>query len=249
VRLDEVDTQAVGRLKLPEERGALVRKVEGGGPAEKAGLEVDDVIVRYQGESVESAAQLAREVRETPAGRKVSLEIVRKGATQKLAVVLGQRSGIPEAEPFHLEMPEMGQGMRHFDMPGMPEMPGMGPGRGFQWKMGVPGGPRKLGIEFQPISGQLAKYFKLTADEGILVTSVDEGGPAAKAGVKAGDVLLKLAGKEIEDGSDVHGALANAEPGQEIPLTVLRDGARVELKVVVDGAKQTKEPDKPSKEM
>jgi serine protease Do len=243
VRLDEVDGQAVERLKLPEERGALVRKVESGTPAEKAGLAADDVIIRYQGQPVESATQLSRLVRETPAGRKVSLEVVRKGVTEKLTAVLDKRAGAPGPEPFHFEMPNMGGDMPDFEMPAMPPVHA---GRDFQWRMAPFGGPRKLGIEFQPISGQLAKYFKLDAEEGVLVASVDEDGPAATGGVKAGDVLLKLAGKDIHSGSDLREALAETDPGREIPVTILRDGTRTELTVVVGGAK-AEETDKPAK--
>ena len=244
VGLGEVDAQAVERLKLPEERGALVRKVESGAPAEKAGIAVDDVIIRYQGQPVESATQLARLVRETPVGRKVSLEVVRKGAAQKLTAVLEKRAGGPGSGPFHFEMPEMGADMPHFEMPAMPPM--MHGGRDLQWHMQTLGGPRKLGIEFQPISGQLAKYFKLDAEEGVLVTSVDEDGPAAKGGIKAGDVLLKLANEDVRSGSDLREALAKIDPGTEVPVAVLRDGARAELKVVVGGAKAERS-DKPAK--
>jgi hypothetical protein len=68
VRLEDVDKDDVSRLKLTEEKGALVKSVEEGSPAEKAGIKAVDVVVRYQGESVLSASQLARLVRETPSG-------------------------------------------------------------------------------------------------------------------------------------------------------------------------------------
>ena len=71
VELEEIDKGEATRLKLSEERGALVRHVEEGSPAAKAGLKKDDVILEFQGEKVQSASQLARLVRETPAGRTV----------------------------------------------------------------------------------------------------------------------------------------------------------------------------------
>jgi serine protease Do len=111
----------------------------------------------------------------------------------------------------------------------------------FRWHgEGLPGmmlhgGPRKLGVEYQPIEGQLAKYFKLSGDEGILVTSVDEGGPAGKAGMKAGDVILRIGTKAIEDSRDLHRALEAAEPGSEVAVQVLREGRPVDLKVTLGG--------------
>jgi serine protease Do len=248
VRLGEVDAQIAGRLQLGEERGAVVLKVEKGGAAEKAGLELDDVIVRYQGEPVESAVQLARRVRETPPGRKISLEVVRKGAVQKLAATLAKRRGtVLGSEHFDFEVPDLDVEAPHFQMhPGMPPMPQMPDMGNWAWAGPHFGGPRKLGIEFQPISGQLAKYFKLEADQGVLVTSVDDDAPAARAGLKAGDVLLKLDGQDIRSGADLRNALADVEPGQEVAVSALRDGKPIELKVIAGGAHPTS-PDKPAK--
>jgi membrane-associated protease RseP (regulator of RpoE activity) len=241
VRLDDVDKDDVARLKLPEERGAIVKGVEKDTPAEKAGLKEGDVIVRYQGETVWSAAQLARLVRETPPGRTVTIEVSRGGATQKLSARLeeGRRR-------FHLE--------GDFEVPVPPEPPlppetfrfedlgerlkDLGKGRRLLWRDGwILRAPRKLGIQYQEIEGQLAGYFRLTEDEGVLVTSVDEGSPAARAGVKAGDVILKLAGKAVRDGRDLRRALGEADPGEEITLTVQRDGKPLDLTVRLEGEK------------
>src|SRR2546427_117084 len=160
VRIAEVGKDDVARLKLPDERGALVKSVEDGTAAEKAGIKDGDVILRYQGENVLSAAQLGRLVRETPAGRVVSIEVSRGGASQKLSATLGE---VPDRfsffdHDFNVQVPPM---------PAMPEMPAMPKGpyafrfdgdgpRKFLFHMG--GGPRKLGIEYQEIEGQLAHY-------------------------------------------------------------------------------------------
>jgi serine protease Do len=93
------------------------------------------------------------------------------------------------------------------------------------------GGPRKLGIEYQEIEGQLARYFKLGDGRGVLVTSVDEDGPAGKAGLKAGDVVLKLDGKTVKDAEDLREAVRQAEEGKEVGLSVQRDGRPLDLKV------------------
>jgi C-terminal processing protease CtpA/Prc len=214
----------------------------------EAGLEVDDVILRYQGEPVESAVQLARRVRETPPGRKVFLEVVRKGAVQKLAATLAKRKGAGlDPEHLNFEVSDLDIEVPHFEMhPGMPPMPQMPEMGNWAWPGPHFGGPRKLGIEFQPISGPLAKYFKLEADEAVLVTSVDDDGPAAEAGLKAGDVLLKLDGQDIRSGADLRSALADVEPGQEVALRALRDGKPIDLKVIAGGAHPTR-PDKPAK--
>jgi serine protease Do len=246
VRLEDVDKEDVARLKLPEEKGALVKHVEDDSPAANAGLQAGDVIVRYHGEAVLGAAQLARLVRETPRGRTVPIEVVRDGAVQKLAATIGggERGAWGPGGDWDFEVP-----VPEIAVPPVAPLPPLPP-RGFdRWGKRAllddlvwPGhGPRKLGIEYQEISGQLAKYFKLAGDEGVLVTSVDPDGPAGKAGLRAGDVILKLGSREVQDGDDLRRAVEKAEPGREIGLSVLRDGRPLELKLVPAGERKERE--------
>ena len=115
-------------------RGAKVRSVEEGSPAEKAGIKEGDVIVRFDGEAVRSASQLARLVGETPAGRSVAIDVDRGGATQKLTATLaeGKRrvrvfggKGFPGMREFNLEMPEW-----DVEVPEPPSPPERGAARG-----------------------------------------------------------------------------------------------------------------------
>jgi len=235
VMLREVDEKAVERLSLPAERGAVVEEVMPDSPAEKAGLQPDDVIVSYQGDTVEGVAELVRLVRETPPGRTVAIEVVRKGAKQKVEAVLDKDAGL-HAERF--EMPDLDVTVPHFEMPHVqgPMMQVMPGHRGGMWvgEMGCCQ-PRRLGIQFQEIHGQLAEYFKLPGKHGVLVTSVEEDGPAATAGVKAGDVLLKIGDDEVARTSDLRSALKDVEPGDEVALTVQRDGKTLDLQVKAGG--------------
>jgi C-terminal processing protease CtpA/Prc len=95
------------------------------------------------------------------------------------------------------------------------------------------GGPRRLGIEYMEIGEQLAGYFKLGGKAGVLVSSVDADGPASKAGMKAGDIVLKLDSEKIDDGEDLRKAVSEAEGGQEITVSVQRDGRPLDLKVTL----------------
>jgi serine protease Do len=224
VSLDEVTKDEMARLKLPEERGALVRSVEEGSPAQKGGLKADDVIVRFQGESVHTGRQLARLVREQPAGRTVAIEVVRGGATQRVQATLEERKG---AQPeWRFEMPDL-------KPPLPPQAPNAPLMQKFFWGEG---GPRRLGIEYQEIGDQLAKYFKLAGDRGVLVSRVEEDGPAGKAGIKAGDVVLKIEGRSVRDGGDLRDELRKAEPGSEVSVTVQRDGKPVDFKIKLAGS-------------
>jgi serine protease Do len=220
-------------------RGASVRSVAEGSAAEKAGIKEGDVIVRFDGESVRSARQLARLVAETPPGREVAIEVTRGGATQKLTATLAE--GGPHVRVFRGDGGDFAFDLPDWEVevpePPLPPRPPRAPRAwswsddgGFAFHM-LGGGPRKLGIEYMEIGDQLAVYFKLSGKTGVLVTAVDADGPAAKAGMKAGDVILKLAGEAIADAGDLRDAVADAEG--EVAITVQRDGRPLELKATV----------------
>ncbi len=243
-------------------RGALVREVSTDTPAAKAGLKAGDLIVRFDGEAVRSAAHLARLVRETPVGRSVALEAKREGALQKFDVTLAERKG--SHAPFGGDEGELAWGLAPEppDAPGPPEaprsprpprvaraphpplpsMPRMfrwhseGDADGFDFLLGR--GPRKLGIRYQEISGQLAKYVRLADDQGVLVADVDDSGPAGKAGLRAGDVILKFGATPVKDGDALRRAVADAEPGSKVTLFIWRDGKPLDLEVTLAGEKE-----------
>ena len=239
-------------------RGTKVRSVEEGSPAEKAGIKEGDVIVRFDGEAVRSASQLARLVGETPAGRSVAIEVTRGGATQKLSATLAEGNrrvrvfsgdGLPGMRELNFEMPEWE--VEAPEPPSPPHAPApphapMAPRvpmpHAWSWKSDdghdmvfrmLGGGPRKLGIEYMEIGEQLAGYFKLGGKTGVLVSAVSADGPAGKAGMKAGDIVLKLGAEAIADGDDLREAVAEAEGGQEVTVTVQRDGRPLDLKVTL----------------
>ena len=231
-------------------RGAKVRSVEKDSPAEKAGLEEGDVVVRFDGETVRSASQLARLVRETPAGRSVPIEVSRGGATQKLTATLAEgHRGVSvlsgDGGDFAFDMPDFDVQVPEPPTPPaaphlhvMPHAWGWNNADG-EFRFGdrnfrfFAGGPPKLGIEYMEVGEQLAGYFKLASKSGVLVSSVDPEGPAAKAGMKAGDVILKVDGEAIEDGGDLREAVDKAEGGKEVTVTVQRDGRPLDLKVTL----------------
>jgi C-terminal processing protease CtpA/Prc len=237
-------------------RGTKVRSVEEGSPAEKAGIKEGDLIVRFDGEAVRSASQLARLVGETPAARSVAIEVRRGTATETLTATLAEGGarvrvfsghGLPGMREFNLEMPEWDVEVP--EPPAPPDAPapphaGVAPhapmpphawgwndeGHNMVFRM-MGGGPRRLGIEYMEIGEQLAGYFKLGRKTGVLVSSVDADGPAGKAGMKAGDIILKLGSETIDDGEDLREVVSKAEGGQEITVSVQREGRPLDLKV------------------
>jgi len=91
-----------------------------------------------------------------------------------------------------------------------------------------------LGVSIQRLTHELAESMKLKADQGVLVSQVMEGGPAEKAGLKAGDVILEFAGKPVKTPSELQNTVAWIAPGTKADVVVLRDGKRHSLKVAVE---------------
>ena len=227
-------------------RGAKIKSVEPESAAEKAGIQDGDVITAFDGETVRSARQLARLVRETPAGREIAIELQRGGAKKTVTATLdegnrfhhrlhlgGEHAVIPEIEDFHIEIDPS------VDLPHGPNV--------FRWHggdhdftMGWHGRPR-LGVQYMEIGEQLAEYFQLDAEEAVLVTGVNEDSPAAQAGIKAGDIVLEFGGEAVRDGGDLRGAVRRAKGGETVAMKVHRDGRSVDVQVALP------EPEKPKK--
>ena len=231
VRLEEVDKDVVTRLKLKDEKGALVTEVLDNSAAEKAGIRKDDVILTFQGEFVLTAGQLSRLVRDQPSGRKVDIDIIRGGAPLKVTATLEKgewsREGmdLPDVEDMTERLTErLGRLDEH----------------GPAWMALTRGGKGRLGIAYTEIEGQLASYFKAPKDTAVLVNSVVEGSAAGKAGIKAGDLLVKLGGASIAEGTDLLEAVSDLEPGKPTPVTVWREGKGVELSVRVDAPRDSR---------
>ena len=88
-----------------------------------------------------------------------------------------------------------------------------------------------LGVSIQPVTSNLAASLGLKQVQGILVNSVNPGGPADKAGLKMGDVILKLNGKDTNDPNQLRNEIAGDAPGTEVALTILRDGRQQDVRV------------------
>ncbi|MCA1771308.1 MAG: Do family serine endopeptidase [Halomonas sp.] len=86
-----------------------------------------------------------------------------------------------------------------------------------------------LGIDAQALSRELAASFGLRTPQGVIVADVVDGGPAEKAGLEPGDVLLSVDGRPILDARATMSDIASIKPGTELPLTIVRDGERIEM--------------------
>jgi membrane-associated protease RseP (regulator of RpoE activity) len=211
VTLKDVTADKARDLKLPGEYGALVESVDADSAAAKAGLQKGDVIVEFAGERVRSEAQLRRLIRETPAGRTVSLQVIRDGQARALNAKLQSRTNHFNID---VQVPEI-----HIP----PISPQLFDYRGFNFQFGA--GRPSLGISGDELTTQLASYFGVKQGKGVLVREVVVGSAAEKAGLKAGDVIVAVDGKSVATVTELRQAL-EIKPSKEerkVNLTVVRD--------------------------
>lgn len=204
VSIEKLSTDDKNELKA--DYGALVTGVTEDGPAEKAGLREDDVIQSFDQTKIRKPQDLTRIVRETRPGTRVKIGLVRDAKPMEV-----------EAEIARLRTPRMQiDGARD---------------RGF--RISGKGGAR-LGLRLQELNGDLAEYFKVREDEGALVTEVEEDGPAEEAGIKAGDVIVKIDGDEVAEPGDVADILSDRDEGDTVEITLIRKGVRQTATVEVE---------------
>lgn len=202
-------------LDLKVDKGVLVSGVEEDSPADKAGIEDGDVIVRFNGSAVSSPDDLRAAVRAVAPGQSAKVDIVHEGDSRTVTVTVSER---PE--------PESGT------WPSFNEDEDFAP-RVFTHNFAM-SGPR-LGVEAHDLEDDgLASYFGARKGDGILVLSVDDESVAGKAGVKPGDIISKVGNDKIEDTRDIRDALKNYNQGDQFDITVMRHGKAQSLKATMD---------------
>ena len=219
VTIAEVTADKAKELMLPAARGVILSSLEADGPAAKAGLKANDVITEFNGQRVEGTLQFRRLIRETPGGRTVQLTFWRDGRAQSVSVELG---AFPDKLVGH------GFGPKEFKF----EMPEFG-GKLFGHDIFLQQGPR-LGIDAEDLRGQLGSYFGAPDGEGVLVRDVASGTPAEKAGLKAGDVIIKIDGERVRTVHDLREKMRAKRENKTVSVSVIRKGTEMSFNVEVE---------------
>ena len=183
-------------LGLKDVRGALVSDVDAGGPAAKAGLERGDVVTAIDGRSIEDSNALRNMIAGTRPGSTVSLDVLRDGKARKVEATLAELPSGTQAAA---------RGGRGDD--------GEHPGR--------------YGMSVQPLTPDIAAELELPRDrKGVVITGLDPSGRAAAAGLREGDVIEKVNGREVRDVATLRDAL-DAATDRPALLLVAREGTSV----------------------
>ncbi len=192
--------------------GVRVLDVERKSPADQAGIEEDDIILSFEGEKVRRAFDLMEMVGEHKVGDLVGMEILRDKQKKVLKLTLAERKG---KRSYRFEKFAEGDGKAPWHI-----LEKMEKGAA-------------LGISIEEVDGDYAEYFAVKDKSAVLVRSLEKDGPAAKGGLKAGDVLLQIGDHKIEKIEDVHKILAKMKAGDKVEIAVMRHGKNQKLNLVL----------------
>lgn len=228
VGLHDVSEERAAALHLKDARGVEVIAIDHDGPAAKVGFREHDVILQMNGQDIASEEQLRRIMRETPGGRKANFLLSRDGQELKVDVVLGERGRMQQ-----VEMPDLSDlneqlanvsnmvNLGRLDLPNVEitDLPAIS-------SQGL------AGARVETAGPQLAKFFGSKDGAGLLVKEVREDSAAAKAGMKAGDLIVRVGDKPATDrGIWEHALMQNR--GKQVTVDVIREKHEQRLTLAV----------------
>jgi serine protease Do len=225
VHAEDISKENMGRYGLNQVRGVGVTQVLKDSPAEKAGIRKDDVILQLDGEKITSVRKLNRIVSEIAPDQSVRIAISRSGAEQELTATIGKRRNtFSSFEQFSSPTP-----------------------KAWRWEGGqlfddhsgdlvfALGNRRRIGVTTTELTKQLADYFGVADGRGVLVTSVTDDGPSARAGLKAGDVITAVDGEKVDSTGDIS-RIVNRKKEGDVTLTVVRNRSQQTIRVTPNDA-------------
>ncbi len=202
VRIQEVTSEIADSLGLPSQEGALVAEVTPDSPAAKAGLENGDLITSFDGKPVADSRALPRVVAETPIGKTVSLQILRKGSKQDLRIT------VAKLEDAALS-------------PAAPDSRSSAPSVLSKFS--------RLGVALSPLGREQRAKYKLGADiQGVVITEVDPDSSAGEKDIRPGDVIMQVQSEAVQTPEDVTRLVAaGAKAGRKAVLLLINRGGQL----------------------
>ena len=232
VYAENISRENMNRYHVNQVRGVGITQIVKDSPAEKAGLRKDDVILRLDGENVSSVRKLNRLVSELSPDQSVKVSISRGGSEQEVTATIGKRNNTNMAqnlfggEPrvFKWEGPDLKNFKWETPFPNRNNFPNEG---GLSFFLN---NSRRIGVSTMSLTKQLADYFGIADGKGALITSVSDDGPAAKAGVKAGDVITAIDGEAVDSPGDISRVINRKKDG-DVTLTIIRNKSQQTIRV------------------
>jgi serine protease Do len=192
VQIDQVTRDVAESIGLGRPQGALVRGVEGGSPADKAGIEAGDIITKFNGQTIERASDLPRMVGNTKPGSSVNLTVFRRGASRDLSITVTE---------FEQEQAKAQPTPAPDDRP-----------RGSA-------AAQSIGVVVSELTAAQKKESKVKG--GVRVEAVSDGA-AQRAGVREGDIIVAIGNTEIHSVKEFDTVVAKLDKTKAIPVLLRR---------------------------
>lgn len=192
---------------LKADFGVVITEIAEDSPADKFGLQEDDVIQSVNDTKIRRPSTLTRVIRKMAPGTEVRISVVRDGATKQIPVTIGRAK---KSRGYNLALGAYGNAMKML------------------------GGGAYLGVELFKLNDDLADYFGVKADNGVLILEVQEDSPAEKAGIKAGDVITKIDQEEVAEPADVREILSELEEDDEVEIELIHKNNKKKIKVKLE---------------
>lgn len=192
VSIQTVDESLAKGLNLDDPGGVVVSQVVDNSPAERAGLQTEDVILTLNGRKVKDNSQLSADIAAMAPGSQANFTILRDGRKREIAVTLGEQPanfGVRGNAPVQDEL---------------------------------------LGFTVGTFNSRLAQRYDLDANRrGVVVTNIDAASSAYRAGLREGDLIVKVNRKTVQNVTEFNGMLQNAKKGDTVLLQIARsDGTQ-----------------------
>lgn len=221
-----------------------VVNVDHDGPAGKAGLQAHDVIVKLNGQVVGNAETLKRMIHDAGVGAGVSLVVFRGGKQVVVNAQLAYRGEVEREAMARMVLPNLPPGddsvvTRLSETYEIDPEPAAGAGKSPGFLAQMLHSTPFTGMMVEAVAPQLAGFFGSSTGGGLLVETVEAGGPAAAAGLRAGDVIERADSIAVKSPSEWVKRL-HASKGQAISLIVLRDRREITMTLIPQAKKHSK---------
>jgi serine protease Do len=222
VQITEVTPEQVSALRLKDTSGALVTYVDQDGPGCRAGLMENDVVVAFNGSRIDTPVQLQSLIHASPSQKAVTLTVIRNAQRKDVKVTLGtwRVASNTRGSSFLMSAPP--------------------PPRAYVPDVEIPSVTilsARHGLVVESLSPQLADFFGVPRGHGVLIRSVEGGSPAAAAGLKAGDVVLKVNNEAVHDMSDWQRGMRS--DANKVSVGILRDKREQTVVINLPGSGDT----------
>src|SRR6266576_1382056 len=207
VRIQQVTDEIAESLNIKRARGALIDGVEAKGPAQPAGIEPGDVVVKVDGKDVKEPKDLSRVVADTAVGKEVDVVIIRKGAEETKKVTLGRLEDGDKAVQASAKTKEE--------------------------PAEKPVTQKALGLDLATLSKDLRTRYKIKDSvKGVIITSVDGTSDAAEKRLSAGEVIVEVAQEAVSNAADVKKRVDQLKKDGKKSILLLVSNADGELRFV-----------------